>query len=134
MGAGSTTAGLWSPLDERRGHVTWTLTMRITFNGFGEWIWALLIVAVALFETALAALHPDRPRRSSTGLRLVILAFTAFDLVQLAVQTRHSGFTGFNWGHAWDLFALIGEYAKMIRTVPPRKLPAPLATAGKVEV
>ena len=101
----------------------WTLIMRITLNGFGEWIWAVLIVVVALFETAQAALHPDRSRRSSAGLRLIVLAFVAFDLVQIAIHTSHSGFKGFNWGHAWDVFALIGEYAKTIRTIPPRKLP-----------
>ena len=112
----------------------WTLIMRITFNGFGEWIWALLIVVVALFETALAALYPDRPRRSSAGLRLIVLAFTMLDLIQLAIHTSRNGFTGFTWSHAWDLFALIGEYAKTIRTIPPRKLPEPKVSARKVTV
>jgi len=100
----------------------WTLIMRITFDGLGDWIWALLIVVVALFETTLAALHPDRPRRSSAGLRILILVFTLYDVVQLAVRSGHTGFAGFNWGDAWDLFALIGEYAKTIRTIPPRQI------------
>ncbi len=110
----------------------WTLIMRVTFDGVGDWIWAVLIVAVALFETAQAALYPDRPRRSSAGLRLIVLAFVAVDLVEFLIRTRHSGFTGFNWGHAWDIFALVGEYAKTIRTIPPRQLSKREASTKKV--
>ena len=99
----------------------WTLIMRLTFNGFGEWVWAILIVVVALFETSFAATNPDRPRPSSAGLRMLVLVFVLIDLIQFAIHSEHNGFHGFNWGHAWDIFALIGEYAKTIRTIPPRK-------------
>lgn len=76
----------------------WTLIMRLTFNGFGEWVWAILIVVVALFETSFAATNPDRPRPSSAGLRMLVLVFVLIDLIQFAMHSEHNGFHGFNWG------------------------------------
>lgn len=102
----------------------WTLVMRIGFEGIGDWIFSALILVVTLIETWRAAVMPNAPTRRSDGLRIIILLFAAFDLGWLVVVSARHGFPGFRWGHAWDLFALTAEYAKTIRTIPPRNVRA----------
>ncbi len=99
----------------------WTLVMGISFEGGGHWIFSALIIVVTLIETWRAAVVPNSPTRRSDGLRIIILIFAAFDIGTLVFVSARSGFPGFHWGHAWDLFALTAEYAKTIRTIPPRK-------------
>lgn len=99
----------------------WTLVMRISFEGVGDWIVSALILAVTVLETWRAAATPDAPTGRSDGLRLIILLFAAIDIGTLLFVTARSGFPGLGWSHAWDLFALTAEYAKTIRTIPPRK-------------
>jgi hypothetical protein len=99
----------------------WTLVMRISFEGFGNRVFSLLIIVVTFLETWRAAMMPDAPTHRTDAFRLIILIFAVFDIMRLAVVTSQAGFPGFNWNHAWDLFALIAEYAKTIQTIPPRK-------------
>jgi hypothetical protein len=101
----------------------WTLVMRISFEGVGDWIFSALILIVTVLETWRAAVMPNVPTRRNDGLRFIILIFTAIDIGTLVLHTARNGFPGLSWSHAWDLFALIAEYAKTIRTIPPRKLP-----------
>jgi hypothetical protein len=107
----------------------WTLVMRITFEGVGDWILSALIIVVTLLETWRAAVMPNAPTRRNDGLRIVILLFATFDIGMLVFVSARYGFPGFHWGHAWDLFALTAEYAKTIRTIPPRKHKAAKAAA-----
>lgn len=102
----------------------WTLIMRISFEGVGDWIFSALIILVTLIETWRAAVIPNAPTRRSDGLRIIILLFAAFDVGMLVFVSARYGFPGFRWGHAWDLFALTAEYAKTIRTIPPRNVRA----------
>lgn len=99
----------------------WTLVMRISFEGVGDWIFSALIVLVTVLETWRAAVMPNAPTRRSDGLRIIILLFAAFDIGSLVVISARYGFPGFHWGHAWDLFALTADCAKTIRTIPPRE-------------
>jgi len=99
----------------------WTLVMRIGFEGVGDWIFSALVILVTVLETWRAAVMPDAPSRRSDGLRIIILFFAMFDIALLVIGSARSGFPGFRWGHAWDLFALTAEYAKTIRTIPPRE-------------
>jgi hypothetical protein len=99
----------------------WTLVMRIGFEGVGDWIFSALVLVVTVIETWRAAVMPNAPSRRSDGLRLIILLFAAFDVGTLIFLSARYGFPGFQWSHAWDLFALTAEYAKTIRTIPPRK-------------
>ncbi len=99
----------------------WTLVMRISFEGVGDWIFSVLIVLVTVLETWRAAVMPNVPSQRTDGLRINILLFAIFDVGMLIVVSARHGFPGFRWGHAWDLFALTAEYAKTIRTIPPRK-------------
>ncbi len=98
----------------------WTLIMRISFEGVGDWIFSALVIVVTLIETWRAAVMPNAPTQRNNGLRIIILIFAAFDIGTLVFVSARSGFPGFQWSHAWDLFALIAEYAKTIRTIPPR--------------
>jgi hypothetical protein len=100
----------------------WTLVMRISFEGVGDWIFSALIILVTLVETWRAAVMPNSPARRNDGLRIIVLLFAAFDVSTLVFVSARYGFPGFHWGHAWDLFALTAEYAKTIRTIPPRKV------------
>jgi hypothetical protein len=86
----------------------------------GDWIFPALIIVVTLIETWRAALLPNAPMRRNDGLRIILLIFAAFDIGALVFVSARHGFPGFQWSHAWDLFALIAEYAKTIRTIPPR--------------
>ena len=99
----------------------WTLVMRISFEGVGDWIFSMLVILVTVLETWRAAVMPDRPSGRTDGLRIIILLFAMFDLGALIVVSALHGFPALRWGHAWDLFALVAEYAKTIRTIPPRK-------------
>ena len=99
----------------------WTLVMRISFEGVGDWIFSALVILVTVLETWRAAVMPNSPSRRSDGLRVIILLFAMFDVGLLVVESARSGFPGFHWGHAWDLFALTAEYAKTVRTIPPRE-------------
>ncbi|WP_298690321.1 hypothetical protein [uncultured Sphingomonas sp.] len=99
----------------------WTLVMRISFNGLGDWIFSALILVVTLLETWRAAVTPDAPTRRNDGLRLIILVFALIDVVKLVYVSAHQAFPGFSWTEAWDVFALVAEYAKTIDTIPPRR-------------
>jgi hypothetical protein len=99
----------------------WTLVMRISFEGIGDWIVSAIILIVTVLETWRAAVTPDAPTRRSDGLRFVILLFAGLDIGRLIIVSSRYGFPGFNWSHAWDLFALVAEYAKTITTIPPRR-------------
>jgi hypothetical protein len=101
----------------------WTLVMRISFEGVGDWIVSALILVVTVLETWRAAVMPNAPTRCNDGLRSIILLFAAIDIGTLIFTSARSGFPGLSWSHAWDLFALIAEYAKTIRTIPPRSAP-----------
>ena len=107
----------------------WTLVMRISFEGLGDWLFSALVILVTVFETWRAAVTPNAPTRRSDGLRIIILLFAAVDIGTLVVVTVRHGFPGFQWSHAWDLFALTAEYAKTILTIPPRRAPARRPTA-----
>jgi hypothetical protein len=100
----------------------WTLVMRIGFQGIGDWLFSVIAILVTVLETARAAVAPDAPTFRNDWLRRIILIVTALDIVGLAFGTARHGFRGFNWNHAWDLFALIAEYAKTIETIPPREI------------
>ena len=63
----------------------WTLIMRISFEGVGDWIFSALIILVTLIETWRAAVIPNAPTRRSDGLRIIILLFAAFD----EIERRH---------------------------------------------
>lgn len=106
---------------------TWTLVMRIGFEGMGDWIFAILAILLTLMETARAAFMPDAPAPRSDFLRRIVLLFAIFDVVRLVMGAVQHGFQGFSWTHAWDLFALIAEYAKTIDTIPPRRMREPAA-------
>lgn len=106
----------------------WTLVMRISFNGAGDWILSGLIILLTFRETAIAAMAPDSITVRNDMLRKLVLLFAAFDVVMLTVASALHGFPGFRWKHAWDLFALIAEYAKTIDTIPPRKQQQPAAS------
>lgn len=108
----------------------WTLVMRISFEGVGDWIFALLVILVTVLETWRAAVTPNAPSLRADGLRIIILLFAAFDVGVLLVVSAKDGFPGLRWGHAWDLFALTAEYAKTIRTIPPRVRKQGKAAAG----
>jgi hypothetical protein len=110
----------------------WTLVMRISFEGIGDWIFSIIAILVTFLETARAAMTPDAPTLRNDLLRRIILIFTVMDIVGLAIGTAQHGFRGFSWNHAWDLFALIAEYAKTIETIPPREVKR--SAAAKREV
>ena len=99
----------------------WTLVMRISFEGWGNWIYSLLAILLSLRETYLAAMHAEQPAAANDLMRRLILLFTAFDVCTLVMATYMRGSPGLNWSHAWDFFALVAEYAKTIRTIPPRR-------------
>jgi|GEM_PF-1024638 len=112
----------------------WTLVMRISFEGIGDWIFSALVVIVTVLETWRAAVMPDAPTRRNDGLRIIILLFALFDVGLLVFLSARYGFHGFSWGHAWDLFALIAEYAKTIRTIPPRKAREKAPARGEARI
>jgi hypothetical protein len=109
----------------------WTLVMRISFEGVGDWIFSIIAILVTVLETGRAAIAPDAPTLRNDLLRRIILLFTVMDIVGLAVGTAQHGFRGFTWNHAWDLFALIAEYAKTIETIPPREVRRSVALRGE---
>jgi hypothetical protein len=98
---------------------TWTLLMRISFGSLGGWVISIFVIVVTIIETARAAINPEAPIPRLDLLRRIILISTVLDIVALAIATSQRGFPGFEWKYAWDLFALIAEYAKTIRTIPP---------------
>lgn len=100
---------------------TWTLVMRISFQGIGDWVFSVLAIVFTVMETARAAFMPDAPAPRSDFLRRLVLLLTIYDIVRIAAATGQHRFHGLNWSHAWDLFALIAEYAKTIDTIPPRR-------------
>ena len=102
----------------------WTLVMRIGFDGIGNWLFAVLVILMTVRETAIAAIAPDRAAAPIGFLRRAIVLLTVFDIVTLTVVTARHGFPGLHWGLAWDLFALVAEYAKTIDTIPPRRIGA----------
>jgi hypothetical protein len=112
----------------------WTLVMRISFEGVGDWVFAALILIVTVLETWRAAVMPNAPSRGNSGLRFIILIFTAIDIGTLVYTSARHGFPGFSWRHAWDLFALIAEYAKTIGTIPPRKIERPIAARSEARL
>ena len=99
----------------------WTLIMRISFEGVGNWLFAVLVIGMSVWETIQAATRPNMPMRSNEPLRKVILIFAAFDALTLAVRSYTEGFHGFSLGQAWDMCALTAEYAKTITTIPPKQ-------------
>jgi len=105
----------------------WTLVMRISFEGIGDWVFAVVAILLTIMETARAAFMPDAPTPRSDFLRRIVLLFAIFDVVRLAMGTAQHGFHGFTRSHAWDLFALFAEYAKTVDTIPPRRNRAPAA-------
>ena len=99
--------------------------------GVGDIVWSVIISVLAIVNTAVSALYPDMPRRPSFPIRMFIWAIAALGAVDLFAHYQTAGeFKGL-WGIAWDIFALIAEYAKTIDTIPPRKLPNPQAGAFK---
>ena len=100
----------------------WTLVMRISFDGIGNRLFAVLVILMTVRETAIAAIAPDRPAVPIGFLRRAIVLLTVFDIATLTVVTARHGFPGLHWGLAWDLFALVAEYAKTIDTIPPRRI------------
>ena len=101
---------------------TWTLVMRISFAGVGNWLLSVLILLMTLIETYRAAMTPNLPIPRNDGLRCIILIFALVGLARVVIVSAQSGFPGFNLSHCWDLFALVAEYAKTIDTIPPREV------------
>lgn len=106
----------------------WTLVMRISLTSIGGWIFSIVAILLTVIETARGAINPEAPMIRLDLLRRVVLVSALLDIVAVIVITRQRGFPGFEWKHAWDLFALVAEYAKTIRTIPP------LRSTGKKRV
>lgn len=113
----------------------WPLMMRISFEQVGDRILSALVIFITILETWRAAVTPNAPARQNDVLRVMILCLTAIDIAMLVIASARTGFPGLNWGHAWELFALTAEYAKTIRTIPPRKArECPAARASRAPV
>lgn len=100
---------------------TFTLVARMRTDGFGEILMTILISLLAVTSTVVTALYPDTPRRPSLAFRIVIWAFVVIDILHIYQQYQNGREVHPGWGCVWDVLALIGEYAKTISTIPPRK-------------
>jgi hypothetical protein len=58
----------------------WTLIMRISFEGVGNWLFAVLVIGMSVWETIQAATRPNMPMRSNEPLRKV---YRGLSLLQL---------------------------------------------------
>lgn len=86
----------------------------------GEVWFAVVVSIIAVISTLSAALAPDMRRRPSLWFRVFIWALALLDTADLAIGNVRPG-DPFAWRIAWDAFGLIGEYAKTITIIPPRK-------------
>jgi hypothetical protein len=94
-----------------------TLVVRIRS---GDVVFAIVATLIAVLSTVSAALWPDMRRHRSLWFRVFIWALVLLDLVDRTVGNVRPG-DPFVWRLAWDAFGLIGEYAKTIVTIPPRR-------------
>ncbi len=60
-------------------------------------------------------------RRPALWFRVFIWGMVVIDVVNGATGSARPAHDPLAWRLAWDAFGLIGEYAKTITTVPPRK-------------
>ena len=94
-----------------------TLVARIREGEIG---FAIAATLMAVISTVSAALWPNMRRRPALWFRVFIWALAMLDIVGRADGAGQSG-GAFAWSLVWDAFALIGEYAKTIAIIPPRK-------------
>ena len=92
----------------------------ITRIGQHDVIYAVVATLIAVLSTVSAALRPDMRRRPSLWFRLFIWAMVLLDAADHATGHVRSN-DPMAWRLAWDALGLIGEYAKTIYTIPPRK-------------
>jgi hypothetical protein len=100
---------------------TFTLVATLKSSSVGEIAVTVLISALAVITTVGTALNPDMPRRPSFHFRVFIWTITILNVLDFIVRKTTAGSVGSGWSGAWDAFALTGEYAKTIVTIPPRK-------------
>jgi hypothetical protein len=100
---------------------TFTLVATLKSSSAGEIAVTVLISALAVITTVGTALYPDMPRRPSFHFRVFIWIITILNVLDLIWRYSADDIGGSGWTSAWDAFALIGEYAKTIATIPPRK-------------
>jgi hypothetical protein len=108
---------------------TFTLVATLKSSSAGEIAVTVLISALAVITTVGTALYPDMPRRPSLTFRVFIWVITIINALDLICRYSAGGSGGSGWGGAWDAFALVGEYAKTIVTIPPRKRREPSTKA-----
>ena len=95
-----------------------TLVVRIREGEIGL---AIAAAIMAVISTISAALWPDMRRRPALWFRVFIWGMVVIDVVNRATGSARPAHDPLAWRLAWDAFGLIGEYAKTITTVPPRK-------------
>ena len=95
-----------------------TLVVRVREGEIG---FAIAATLMAVISTVSAALWPDMRRRPALWFRLFIWGMVLIDVVGRAVGPARPTNDPLIWRIAWDVFGLIGEYAKTITTIPPRK-------------
>jgi hypothetical protein len=100
---------------------TFTLVATLKSSTAGEIAVTVLISALAVITTVGTALYPDMPRRPSLHFRVFIWVIAILNVLDLIWRYSAVGSGGSGWAAAWDAFALIGEYAKTIVTIPPRQ-------------
>lgn len=104
---------------------SFTLVMRMHGGSIANIVSATLITLCAVISTLLAALTPNWPGPPLTTIRKVILIIAVVDLIVALVDLQRTGSPQLGWGDAWDCLALVAEYAKTIRTIPPRRTREP---------
>lgn len=86
------------------------------------WGWTLVVGALAVGETMIAALWPDYERETNGAWwRVLVVAIMVFDAIAAA----------FGWLAFW-LIILAAEYALTIKTIPPRETKEPKRQAIEV--
>jgi hypothetical protein len=111
---------------------SFTLVMRARFvMNLNEVVFTAATSLIAIGVTLAAALIPDTPRQPSFPFRCFIWFLALMDVADMAFGRPRHGEVAVWWGLVWEVFALIGEYAKTIRTIPPRRRPD--AHAGAFE-
>ncbi|RVT93736.1 hypothetical protein [Sphingomonas crocodyli] len=96
-----------------------TMVARLKFDNGWAIAWAVFVMAFVLIDVIIGGLFPNLSRGGSPFIRKFVLALLLIFGPLDALEWALGGHKPNPLIYAWNFFALLAEYAKTIKTIPP---------------